>query len=115
MGESRVGTEGPVPPENHKNIGFPSNIDPNPPKNHKATKPSFKGGPLSTRKRNAISMAFRLWADDGPLLLAFRSSLHPIKKQKQKKPHKTPQKTKQRQKTNKNVVVSVGLTLTKFS
>ena len=53
----------PTPLKNHKNIGFPSNTD-----HHKATKPAFNGGPLST-------MAFRWWADGGPFLVAFRSSL----------------------------------------
>ena len=27
-----------------------------------------KSGPLSAQQRNAIDMAFRLWADDGPTL-----------------------------------------------
>ena len=55
------------PLENHKNTGFPSNIDAGSPKNYKATKPSFKCGPLSARQQNAISMAFCWRADDGPL------------------------------------------------
>ena len=49
-GRIQRGDRGSGPPlKNHKNIGFPSNID-----NHKATKPAFNGGPLST-------MAFRWW------------------------------------------------------
>ena len=35
-------------PEIHKNIAFPGNIDPDPLKIQKATKPAFNGGPLST-------------------------------------------------------------------
>ena len=31
--------------KNHKNIGFLSNIGPDPQKNHKATKPAFDYGP----------------------------------------------------------------------
>ena len=73
-GGSRGGTEGPDPLKNHKNIGFPSNIDPDPP-NHKATKPAFNGGPLSTHQQNAISMEFRWWVDGGPFLVALRSFL----------------------------------------
>ena len=33
-------------------------------------------------------MAFRLRADDGPLLVVFRSSLHPLKAKKKKKKKK---------------------------
>ena len=54
-----------TPLKNHKNIGFPSNIDSDP---LNITKPAFNGGPLST-------MAFRCLADGGPFLVAFRSSL----------------------------------------
>ena len=57
-------------PEKHKNIGFPSNTE-----NHKATKPAFNVGPSSARQRNAIKMAFRWRVDDGPLIVAFGSSL----------------------------------------
>ena len=32
-----------TPLKNHKNIGFPSYIDPDIPKHHKATKPEFDG------------------------------------------------------------------------
>ena len=42
------------PLKNYKNIGFPSNIGPDPLKNHKATKPIFNVRPSSARKRNAI-------------------------------------------------------------
>ena len=58
MRKSRGGTGGPTSPlENHKNIGhigFLSNTDPDPLKNHKATKPAFNGGLSSARQRIAI-------------------------------------------------------------
>ena len=55
--------------DNHKkNIGFLSNTGPDPLKNHKATNPAFNVGPSSARQRNAILMAFRWRADDGPLI-----------------------------------------------
>ena len=63
------GKGSPPPWKITKNIGFLGS-----PKNHKATKPAFNGGPL-TRQQNAISKAFRWWADGGPFLVAFRSSL----------------------------------------
>ena len=49
-----------------KNFGFLSNTT-----NQKATKPEFNVGPPSSRQRNAILMAFRWRADDGPLLVVF--------------------------------------------
>ena len=70
MGGSRWGTGVRTPLKNYKNIRFPRNIDLDPLKSQ-----IFNGGPLSTRQQNAISMAFRWWADDGPFLVAFRSSL----------------------------------------
>ena len=39
---------------------------------HKASKPAFDVRLLSARRRNAIEMAFRCWADDGPFLVVFR-------------------------------------------
>ena len=59
----------------YKNIGFLCNTGLDPPKNHKATKPAFNVGPSSARQRNAISMAFRWWADDGPFIAVFGSSI----------------------------------------
>ena len=41
-------------------------IDPDPPKNHKATKPAFNGGPLAFNQ-NAISKAFA----DGLMVVHF--------------------------------------------
>ena len=71
MRQSRWG-QGSGPPEkqtpplkNHKSIGFPSNTGPNPTKNHKAARP----GKMLGHHRP------RWWADDGPLLVVFESSL----------------------------------------
>ena len=63
------------PPEKSQKIGFLSNTDPDSLKDHKATKPEFNVGPSSARQRNAIKMAFRWRADDGPPLVVFGSSL----------------------------------------
>ena len=52
-----------------------SNTCPNSLKNYKATKPAFNVGPSSAHQRNAIKMAFRWQADDGPLLVLIGSSL----------------------------------------
>ena len=68
-------TEGQVPLENHKSIGFPSKTGPDTPENHKATEPAFYVGPLSTCKQYAISMAFRWRTYDGLVLVVFGSSL----------------------------------------
>ena len=61
------------PLKNHKYIGFLSNTGPYPLKNHKATKPDV--GLSSACQQNAILMAFRWWADDGPFVVVFGSSL----------------------------------------
>ena len=75
------GPDPPLRPKNHKNIRFLCNTGPDPLTNHKATKPAFNVGPSSVRQRNAISMAFRLRADDGPLIAVFGSSIpHLLKK-----------------------------------
>ena len=50
----------PQPPEQSQNIGFLSKTGPDPPKKYKATKPAF--------------MAVRWRADDGPLIVVFKSS-----------------------------------------
>ena len=47
------GTGGPESPEKLQKIGILSNTGPDPPKNHKATKPEFNVGPSSARQRNA--------------------------------------------------------------
>ena len=66
MGGSRVGTVGLDPLKNHKNIGFPSNIDPDPLKIKKATKPAFNGGPLA-RQAKRLQRRFA----DGPMVVHF--------------------------------------------
>ena len=50
----RQGVRTPPPLKNHRNIGFPSNIYPNPLKIHKATKPACNAGPSWGRQRSAI-------------------------------------------------------------
>ena len=71
------------PLNNYKNKGFLSNTDPDSLKNQEATKPAFHVEPPSARQQNAIYMAFRWWADDGPLLVFVVSSV-PIEKNKYK-------------------------------
>ena len=73
--------EGPDPLKNTK-LGLLSKTGPDPMKNYKATKPEFNVRPSSARQRNAIEMAFRWLADDGPdpLLVVFGSSLLSTKK-----------------------------------
>ena len=44
------------------------------PKNEKPTKPAFNVGSPSARRQNAILMAFRWRADDGPLIVLFGTS-----------------------------------------
>ena len=64
MRESRGRNRGSRPPlKNHKNVGFHSNAGPDSLKN----KLAFNVEPPSARQRNAIEMAFRWRADDGPL------------------------------------------------
>ena len=48
---SRWGTGVRTPLKNYKNIGFFSNICPDPQLNHKAYKPAFSVGPLSAPQR----------------------------------------------------------------
>ena len=71
---------GPTSLKTHKAIGFLSNTGPYTLKNHKAT----KLGSSSARQRNAIWMAFRWRAIDGPLLVVFGSP-HQLKLKKKKK------------------------------
>ena len=60
-----------TPLQNHKNMGFRCNTGPDPLENHKATQPAFNVGTSSARQRNAILMAYRWRADDGPLIVVF--------------------------------------------
>ena len=82
MGGSRGGGDrGSGPPlKNHKNKGFLSNTGPEPLKNHKATNPASNVRQLSASQRNAIQMAFRWRANDGPQIAVFGSSPLPLKK-----------------------------------
>ena len=56
ISHARIQSRGrsPHPLNNHKNIGFLSDTDPDPLKNHKATKPAFNVWPSSARQRHAI-------------------------------------------------------------
>ena len=72
------GTGGPDPLKNHKKLGFFRTAGPGPLKNHKATKPAFNFVSLSSRQRNAIEIAFRLRADDDPLIVAFAWIVSPL-------------------------------------
>ena len=66
------GQEVRTPLKNHKNIGFPSDIDLDPLK--------------ITKLPSQHSLVFCWRADDGPLLVAFRSSpSHQVKKKERKK------------------------------
>ena len=66
MGGSRGGTGGLDPPENHKNIGFPSNIDLDPLK-PQCYQASIQWWAIIGTPANVISMAFRLRATDDQL------------------------------------------------
>ena len=69
-----------LPLKNHCNAG------PDPLKNHKDTNPAFNVRPSSACQRNAISMAFRWRADDGPLIVVSGFFLpSPTNKKKKKK------------------------------
>ena len=79
-----------TPSEKSQNIGFSSNTGPDPLKNHKATKPAFNVGSLSARQQNVILMAFRWWANDGPLIVFRSTSPHYLKTHTQKRQIWTP-------------------------
>ena len=89
-----VRTAPPPPLKNHKNIGFSCNIDQDPLKITKL--PSQQS--MMGHYRHVSETPFPWRADDGPLLVAFRSSLHSINNKKQNK-----------------IVVSVEPPLTKVS
>ena len=64
----------PTPPPKKKiikGIWFLSKTELDPLKKHKATKRAFNVGPSSSRQGNAVQMAFRWRADDGPFIVAF--------------------------------------------
>ena len=60
-----------TPLKNHKNIGFLSNICPDPLKNHKLPSQHSMLG----HHRHASEMPFKWRVDDCPLIVAFHSSL----------------------------------------
>ena len=73
-GEDRGSLPRPPPPlKNHKNIGFLSNTGPELQK-WQSYQARFNVGSSSARQWNAIEMAFRWGADDGPLIVLFGSS-----------------------------------------
>ena len=87
-GGQGVRTPPPPPKKKKKSQNYKvsnSNTGPDSLKNHKVTKPAFNVGPSSarhrnaisssTRQRNAIKIAFRWLADDGPLIVECGSSL----------------------------------------
>ena len=72
-----------APPEKSRKYRVPLQITgPNPLKNHKATKPAFNFGPSSACQGNAMLMAFRWRADDGPFIEVFGSSIPSLTKNK---------------------------------
>ena len=97
MRGSRRGTGGPdpAPAEKSQKIIFPRNTGPVSLKNQTSIQcwaisgpPAVNVGPSSARQRNAISMAFRWRADNGPLLVVFGSSPPPPPPPKKKKKKK---------------------------
>ena len=72
---SRGGDRGPepLPLKNHKNIGFPSNIDLDPLKITKLPSQHSMFG--HHRHASETPLAFRWRADDGPLIVVLGSSL----------------------------------------
>ena len=86
-------TGGPDPPEKSQNIGFPSNIDPDPLKITKLPSQHSMVGHYrhanETPFQWRFEMVFCCRADDGPLLVKFRfSPSHQIKKQNKTKQKK---------------------------
>ena len=80
--EGGGGAGGLGPPlKNHKNIGSPSNTGPDPFKITKLPSQHSMFGHHRHAEQNAILMAFRWWADDGPILVVFGST-HLLKKKK---------------------------------
>ena len=73
-------------PENHKNIGFSRNIDPDPLKFTKLPSQHSMVGCY----QHATETPFHWWADDGPLLVAVRSLSIPSTKNNKKNPKKHP-------------------------
>ena len=70
MGGS-VGGQGGMPPEKSQKYRVSKQYWSGSPENHDTTNPAFNVWPSSARQRNAILMAFRWWADDGPFIAVF--------------------------------------------
>ena len=79
MGGSRGGGQEVRTPalKNNKNIGFPSNISPDPLKS-KNVQASLQWWAVIGTPAKRHFIAFHWRADDGPLLVAFESCLHPL-------------------------------------
>ena len=69
---------GPTLPGKSQKYRVLCNTGPDPLTNHKGSKPAFNVGPLSARQRDAIQMAFRWRADDGPLIGVFAWIVSPL-------------------------------------
>ena len=66
---------GPGPPEKRQKIRVSEQHWSGSSENHEATMSAFNVGQSSTRQQNAINMAFCWWADDGPFIVVFGSSI----------------------------------------
>ena len=69
-----VRTPPPPPPEKSQNYRVSQQFCSGHPENRKAFKPAFNDRPSSSRQLNAIKIAFRWRADDGPIIVVFGSS-----------------------------------------
>ena len=67
-----------TPQKIHKNIGFHGNIDPDPLKVAKLSSQHSMVGHYRHASETLFNSVSRWRADDSPLLVAFRSSLHSI-------------------------------------
>ena len=75
MGRSRGSTGGRGPTEKRQKIRVSEQNWSRSPENHEATMSASNVGQSLTRQQNAINMAFRWWADDGPFIMVFGSSI----------------------------------------
>ena len=85
IGGSRGGTgvPDPLPLENHRNIGFPSNIDPDSLKILQSYQASIQCWVIMGPPAKRYSMAFYWRTDDGPFIVMFGNSIpHQLKKKK---------------------------------
>ena len=73
----RQGVRPPPPPENHKNIGFSSNIDPDPLKSQ-SYQASIQWWAIINTPAKCHFNGIRWRADVGPHIVVFGSSLHPL-------------------------------------